>query len=189
MRNKPPTLKPERPWLEIGFVVVLLAAGTWLAVAIAERPGVITFDSEKAAEAAAKGDLTPAQTEALDVVRELEKLLLSLTSLLIGGVVAVVAKDGLVRPLPPRPARLVLIATFAAAAFSMYFGYFFHVRLLEILEYGYFSAQAEQLWEPLKWQYRLFLVAVVGLATFVVLAWFDDRPEPTSQLPVKEARR
>lgn len=167
----------ERAWIEVGFAVVLVIAAAGLGYHLQTKPGVLPPPNA----AVETGDLTEAQKEALKVFGELEKLLLSLTGLLIGGVVTIVAKDGRLRPSPPRPARLLLIATFGAAASSMYFGFVTYIRLLEILEHGYFSVHAEQLSDPLTWQYRLFMTAVIGLTTFVVLAWFGVKVESMTE--------
>lgn len=167
----------ERAWIEVGFALVLVVAASWLGYRLQSKPAVLPPPSA----ATQAGSLTDSQKEALKIFGELEKLLLSLTGLLIGGVVTIVAKDGLLRPPPPRPARLLLIATFGAAASSMYFGYFTYIRLLEILEYGYFSVNAQQLSDPLTWQYRLFMTAVLGLATFAMLAWFGVKVDTVTK--------
>src|SRR5215213_6023616 len=102
----------EQPWIEVGFALTLAVATTWLGYHLQLTPAVLpaqNLESEM-------GKLTDSQKEALKVILELEKLLLSLTGLLIAGVVTVVAKDGQVRPPPPRLARLLLIGTFGAAA-------------------------------------------------------------------------
>jgi len=164
----------EKAWIEVGFALLLVVAASWLGYSLQSKPAVLPPPPSTASEV---GHLTDSQKEALKVFGELEKLLLSLTGLLIGGVVTVVAKDGQLRPAPPRPARLLLIATFGAAASSMYFGYFTYIRLLEILEYGYFSVNAQQLSDPLTWQYRLFMTALLGLATFVGMAWFGSKSD------------
>ena len=172
----------ERAWVEVGFALILVVAAAWLGYRLQSQPAVLPPPPSAATEV---GKLTDSQKEALKIFGELEKLLLSLTGLLIGGAVTVVAKDGLLRPPPPRPARLLLIATFVAAASSMYFGYFTYIRLLEILEYGYFSVNALQLSEPLTWQYRLFMIAVLGLATFAMLAWFGVKVDTVTETEKK----
>lgn len=175
----------EKAWIEVAFALVLVVAVAWLGHRMQSKPAMLPAP-DTGAEA---GSLSDSQKEALKIFGELEKLLLSLTSLLIGGVVTIVAKDGLLRPPPPRPARLLLIATFAAAASSLYFGYFFYVRLLEILEYGYFSVNAEQLSDPLAWQYRLFMAAVLGLAAFTMLSWFGVKVDAVTEPGKKGEKR
>lgn len=158
---------PDRPWIELGLVAVLVGLGLWLGIALDRQPGVIPLGKAPGA------DLTGSQEQAIGVIKEMEKLLLSLAGLLIAGVTAIVAKDGILRPAPPRPARLLLLATLVAAALSMYFGYFTQSRLVELLGQDSFSASAKQIWSPLRWQYRFFLSAVGCLGGFLLLGWFQ----------------
>lgn len=111
--------------------------------------------------------------QVLSLLQEMEKLLLSLASLLIGAVAALVTKDGQLRARPDRIRAAHLFLVLYTAAFSMYFGFVFYARILDMLHQpGTFSGTSPILQDPLQSQYYLFLTSVALLILWVVAQWY-----------------
>jgi drug/metabolite transporter (DMT)-like permease len=150
-------LKRFRPEL-LGLAVLLTASLLW-----AQQVSRTGAAPPKALDDTAK--------EALSLLQEMNKLLLSLAGLLIGAVVALVSKDGQLRPRPTRPSLAHLFLVLYTAAFSMYFGFVLYAHMLELLELRAFSATNPILQDPLQSQYYLFLTSLILLIAWVLAHW------------------
>jgi hypothetical protein len=103
-------------------------------------------------------------------MEEMNKLLLSLASLLIAAVVALVFKEGQLALPRTRFGLVHIFLVFYTAAFSMYFGFVLYAHMLEMTNQGIFSATNASVQEPLRSQYYLFLASLVLLILRALVA-------------------
>jgi hypothetical protein len=145
------------------LIVLLAASMFWVnhlqqKASVAPVENVVTGDDED---------------RVLSVLQEMEKLLLSLSGLLIGAVATLVAKDGELRARPSRFRAAHLFLVLYSASFSMYFGFVVYSGILDLLHQpACFSGTSPILQDPLQSQYYLFLASVVLLILWVVGQWY-----------------
>jgi hypothetical protein len=142
------------PWPELLGVAALLIVSVLLTLGVGHT-GIIVPDHATSLKESTK--------ETLALMEEMNKLLLSLSSLLIAAVVALVFKEGQLRLPRTRFGLVHLFLVFYTAAFSMYFGFVLYVHMLEMTDKGVFSAANPSVQQPLEWEYYLFLISVALL--------------------------
>jgi hypothetical protein len=152
---------PRYPWLELVGIVALLAVSLLWALGVGQTgtivPGPTTLLKDSA-------------KETLSLMEEMNKLLLSLASLLIAAIVALVFKEGQLALPRTRLGLVHIFLAFYTAAFSMYFGFVLYAHMLEMTDQGAFSATNPSVQEPLRSQYYLFLASLVLLILRALVA-------------------
>lgn len=120
-------------------------------------------------------DAIPDNSEALKV-RQLDsyfqmiQLLITLSTLVMGGITGYVIKGGRERGLSGRQLRRV-IASWALCATSLYFGYLSYQQVVWMLNNGFFNPYNLRVWIPTRGQFWCFLASVVVFADFVHLSF------------------
>jgi hypothetical protein len=139
------------------FIVLVLASSVASSV-ISVRPPVIPRDAT----------FSDAQKNAITVLIEMNKLVISIALLVIGAVAAVIFKlRDQVGPFR-RGDRVLLVLALVGSGLSFYFGFDLYFRMVEMLAHGGFVADAAILLCAQKLQYYTLLGAVVTLALVVV---------------------
>lgn len=154
----------RRPWWKT-IVVALAVFGT--AAAVFWLPGL---------DLAPPREFTPWDGEALDMLVEMNKLLLSLCSLLIGGLGVVIFKQE-IPSLWNHPLRLLLGLSLYCSCFSLYWGFVVYSRGLEMVEAQAFSSADPGLQSAQMAQFYSFLIALL-LFSIVALRGQYGPPRP-----------
>jgi hypothetical protein len=120
--------------------------------------------------------MTAADTKGLDLTTEMNKLVITLASLVLAGVGKLVVsegKDGR-RPvdLNGLSVRMLLAATVLLAMSALYFSYFVYDKLVEMLAAGFLDLNSDLILSPRTAQVDCLLAAVftLGLAVISSLA-------------------
>lgn len=106
------------------------------------------------------------QKKQVDSFMEMNKLLITLATLSIGGITAfVVQRDKALKLSPPQLRRVIASWTLCAA--SLYFGYLSYQQVTWELYWGFFDPYNSHLWWPARAQFWTFLSSVVVFADFI----------------------
>ena len=112
------------------------------------------------------GDSTQYQAKAVDSFMEVNKLLITLATLSIGGITGFVLQRDKASKLSQPQLRRVM-ASWTLCAASLYFGYLAYQQVIWELYYGFFDPYNSHLWWPARAQFWTFLSSVVVFADFV----------------------
>jgi hypothetical protein len=106
------------------------------------------------------------QQRQLDSYFEMIQLLITLATLVIGGVTGyVINRDNTIGLSAPQVRRVV--ASWALCAASLYFGYLAYQQAVWMLNNGFFNPNNARIWIPTRAQFWSFLASVVVFADFV----------------------
>ncbi len=102
----------------------------------------------------------------LDSYFQMIELLITLTTLAIGGITGYVINRDNTMGLSPLLLRRV-VASWALCAASLYFGYLAYQQAVWMLNNGFFNPANPRIWIPTRAQFWSFLASVVVFADFV----------------------
>jgi hypothetical protein len=102
----------------------------------------------------------------LDIWAEMNKLLITLATVVIGGIAGFVVKRENPSMAETRQMRRAA-AGWIFCALSLYFGYLSYHEASIMLSYGVFDAKSPRLWWPARAQFWTFLTAVILFADLV----------------------
>ena len=151
--------KPKRWAIHFGslrFYVVLVAA----AIVLSFIGNVIGSISDVQPASNLADDYRKKQ---LDIWAEMNKLLITLSTVVIGGIGGFVLKHDPAGASDARQMRRAA-AGWIFCALSLYFGYLSYREASVMLSYGVFDAKSPRLWWPTRAQFWTFLVAVLLFA-------------------------
>ena len=106
------------------------------------------------------------QQRQLDSYFEMIQLLITLATVVIGGITGyVINRDNTMGLSTPQVRRVV--ASWALCAASLYFGYLAYQQAVWMLNNGFFNTANPRIWIPTRAQFWSFLASVVVFADFV----------------------
>jgi hypothetical protein len=106
------------------------------------------------------------QKKQVDSFMEVNKLLITLATVSIGGITGfVLQRDKALKLSQPQLRRVIASWTLCAA--SLYFGYLSYQQVVWELYWGFFDPYNSHLWWPARAQFWTFLSSVVVFADFV----------------------
>jgi hypothetical protein len=106
------------------------------------------------------------QRKQVDSFMEVNKLLITLATVSIGGITGfVLQRDKALKLSQPQLRRV--IASWALCAASLYFGYLSYQQVTWELYWGFFDPYNSHLWWPARAQFWTFLSSVVVFADFI----------------------
>jgi hypothetical protein len=106
------------------------------------------------------------QQRQLDAYFQMIELLITLTTLALGGITGfVINRDNTIGLSSPQLRRVVASWTMCAA--SLYFGYLAYQQAVWMLNNGFFNPANPRIWIPTRAQFWSFLASVVVFADFV----------------------
>lgn len=116
------------------------------------------------------------QQRQLDSYFEMIRLLITLATLVMGGITGYVINRGREAELGGRQLRRV-IASWTLCATSLYFGYLAYQQVGWMLNHGFFNPYNPRVWIPTRGQFWSFLACVVVFADFVYVGLREAHPE------------
>ena len=135
------------------------------------------------------------QQRQLDSYFQMIQLLITLATLVMGGITGYVINRGREAGLKGRQLRRV-IASWTLCASSLYFGYLAYQQVVWMLNYGFFNPYNLRVWIPTRGQFWCFLASVVVFADFVYVSLLDGEagrggatdaiPLPKEGVPTEE---
>ena len=109
------------------------------------------------------------QQRQLDSYFQMIELLITLATLVMGGITGYVINHGRELGLSDRQLRRV-IASWTLCAASLYFGYLAYQQVVWMLNIGFFNPYNLRVWIPTRGQFWCFLACVVVFADFVYVS-------------------
>jgi hypothetical protein len=106
------------------------------------------------------------QQRQLDSYFQMIELLITLATLVMGGITGYVINRGRESGLSRRELRRV-IASWTLCAASLYFGYLAYQQVVWMLNQGFFNPYNPRVWVPTRGQFWSFLSCVIVFADFV----------------------
>jgi glycerol uptake facilitator-like aquaporin len=120
------------------------------------------------------------QQRQLDSYFQMIQLLITLATLVMGGITGFVINKGREIGLSGPQLRRV-VASWVLCAASLYFGYLAYQQVVWMLNHGFFNPYNPRVWIPTRGQFWSFLACVVVFADFVYAGL--SRAEPASAEP------
>jgi hypothetical protein len=102
----------------------------------------------------------------LDSYFQMIQLLITLSTIALGGITGFVIQRDRSTNLTPRQLRRV-VASWTLCAASLYFGYLAYQQVVWMLNHGFFNPYNPHVWIPTRAQFWSFLASVVVFADFV----------------------
>ena len=115
------------------------------------------------------------QQRQLDSYFQMIELLITLATLVMGGMTGYVINRGRETGLSGRQLRRV-VASWTLCAASLYFGYLAYQQVVWMLNYGFFNPYNPRVWIPTRGQFWSLLASVVVFADFVYVSLVEARP-------------
>ena len=120
------------------------------------------------------------QQRQLDSYFQMIELLITLATLVMGGITGYVINRGRETGLSGRELRRV-IASWTLCAASLYFGYLAYQQVVWMLNLGFFNPYNPRVWIPTRGQFWSFLSSVIVFADFVYVTL--QRPTARGETP------
>lgn len=127
--------------------------------------------------AVALESLNELQEKSIEIILEMNKLIISLSLLLIGGIGAFLLQKYQSVKIHSLAQRMTIVLSIISASLSIYFGYVLYFRMVEMLSNNWFNPQSNLIEQPLMFQYYSFLLSVVLFGLFVINATVPKGPD------------
>jgi hypothetical protein len=163
-QGAPPSGKKPRSWWNLHFGSLRFYAVLLLSAILLHYIGAVIGSIS---DVEPNGPLSDEfKKKQLDIWAEMNKLLITLATVVIGGIAGFVVKRENPSMIEPRQMRRAA-AGWIFCALSLYFGYLSYHEASIMLSYGVFDAKSPRLWWPARAQFWTFLTSVILFADLV----------------------
>lgn len=163
-------------WLPTVLFVSLVILG-WIVAEICFNP--------KPEPGVAIETLNELQKRSSEIIIEMNKLMTSLATLVIGGVGALLLKKDEPFRVQSRGRRMTMAVCSVFAVFSIYFGYILYFKMVEMLSNSFYDPSNALIEIPRRFQYYCLWLSVIF---FVIFALLETTP-PINQGPPANANK
>jgi len=112
--------------------------------------------------------LNELQKKSIEIVIEMNKLMISLSLLVIGGIGGFLLQKYQVIKIRSIPQKIIIVFSIVFSALAIYFGYLIYSKMVETLANNIFALAGNLIDQFQKYQYYSFLLSLILFGLFVI---------------------